>query len=227
MNLKDKVVLITGSSQGIGRETALAFAKEGANVIITYNTSKKKGEEVFEECKKLGKCILLNLNVKDNDSIKNCVEKVVDEFGAIDILVNNSGVLVWKSLIEQSDDEINSQIDTNIKGLIMMTKRVLPFLKGQNEGTIINIASVLSKFGMANSSVYCATKFGVRGFTEALAKELPDGIKAFAINPNLTSTNMTNYEGMPPKKVAEVIVRCVKDEIKVNSGSYVDVEDYA
>jgi len=228
MNLKDKVVLITGSSQGIGKETALLFAKEGAHVVVTYHLNEKKGEQVFKECNKLNKALLFQLDVTDEESIKNCVEKVVDKFGAIDILINNSGVLIWKSLLEQSNKEINLQINTNLTGLIKMTKAVLPYMKGQNEGIIINIASIAGKRASINHEYasYCATKFGVRGFTQALSNELPSGIKIFSVNPTMTATEMSDFKGVPPKKVAEIILKTAKEEIKADQFKDVDVENY-
>ena len=118
MELKNKVVLVTGSSQGIGAETALLFAKEGANVVVTYNSNRKKAENIFKECKKCKDAFLVKLNVDDEKSIKECVEKVVDKFGTIDILVNNAGVLVWKNLMEHSNKDIDFQINTNLVGLM-------------------------------------------------------------------------------------------------------------
>lgn len=222
MDLKDKVVLITGSSIGIGKETALAFAKEGAKVVITYNSNKKKGEEVFKECNKIKESFFTKLDVMSEDSIKKVVESVVDKFGTIDILVNNAGVLTQKSLLEQRNDEIDSQIDTNLKGLIKMTKAVLPFMQGQNEGIIINISSIAGKTGYKDFTTYCATKFGVRGFTQALADEVPSGIKVYNINPGPTATQMMNFHGTPPEKIAELIIKTTKGEIDVNSGGDVD-----
>ena len=226
MQLKNKVVLITGSSQGIGKATALEFAKQGANVAITYNSNKKKAEEVFNECNKIKESFLLHLDVTDEKSIKKCVEDVIDKFGAIDILINNAGVIYWESLMKHGSKEIENQIDTNIKGLIKMTKAVLPFMQGQNEGVIINIASQAGKNAYGNLSVYCATKFAVRGFTQALSQELPKGIKIFSVNPGMTSTQMTNFQGVPAEKVAEVIVKTVTEEIKADSLEDVDVSDY-
>lgn len=223
MELKDKVVLITGSSQGIGKETAILFAKHGANVVVTYNKNKKLGEEVFNECKKLKDAFLVNLNVTSDESIKNCIEKTIDKFGAIDILINNAGVLVEKNFVEQTKNEIDLQIDTNIKGLIKMTKSVLPYMQGQNSGLIINISSAVGKNAYPKLSIYCATKFAVRGFTQALTKELPSGIKVCSVNPSLTATEMTNQRGVNPKRVAEVILKTAAEEIKPDSLGDVDV----
>jgi len=226
MELKNKVVLITGSSQGIGKAAALGFAKEGANVVITYNSNKKKGEEVLKECKKLGECFLIKLDVTDESSMKNCVESVVDKFGAIDILVNNAGVLSNKDFVEQNIKEIESQINTNFIGLIKVTKTVLPYLQGQDNGMIINIASVCGKEVYNGLTTYCATKFAVRGFTQALALELPEKIKVYAVNPGLTSTQMTGFHGIKPEKVGKIIVNTAKEKYKIQSGGDVDVLRY-
>lgn len=223
MELKDKVVLITGSSQGIGKETALAFAKEGANVVITYNSNKQKAEEVFNECKKLNEAFLVHLDVKNDKSIKSCIESVIDKFGTINILVNNAGVLSDNELMKQNVDEIENQINTNLLGLIKMTKAVLPFIREQEESIIINIASAAGKQAYADLSVYCATKFGVRGFTQALAQELPKNVRIYSVNPGMTSTAMTNFSGIPAIKVADLIVKTSEGKLNVSSGEDIDV----
>jgi len=215
MELKDKIVLITGSSQGIGREAALGFAKEGAKVVITYNSNKKKGEDVLKECEKLSDCFLVKLDVTSEDSVKKCVEKIIDKFGAIDVLVNNAGVISWKNFMEQSNKEIDLQIDTNLKGLIKMTKSVLPYFKGQDEGMIINVSSGAGKTGFSGLTTYCGTKFGVRGFTQAMAAELPKNIKIYSVNPGMTSTQMTNFKGVPAHDVGALIVKTAQGKVKV------------
>ena len=242
MDLKDKIVLITGGSQGIGKETALLFAKQGASVVVTYNKNKKLGEDVFKECKKIKDALLVNLDITNDESIKNCVEKTIDKFGAIDILINNAGVLFNKDFVEQNASEIDLQIDTNIKGLIKMTKAVLPYMQGQSNariensanvfeksktvGMIINIASAAGKNVYEGLTTYCATKFAVRGFTQALSKELPSGIKIYSVNPGLTATKMTNYQGVNPRKVAEVILNAAEEKFNVENGGDVDVWKY-
>lgn len=226
MELKEKVVLITGSSEGIGAETAKLFSQEGANVIITYLTNKKKAKEIFEDCNKFNEAMLIQLDVTDEESIKNCVESVIDKFGAIDILINNTGVAVWKKHSEQTTEEIDLQIDVNLKGLIKMTKKVLPYMQAQGEGLIINIGSGAGKTGFSNMTSYCSTKFGVRGFTQALAKELNKGIKTYVVNPGMTSTKMTNYTGVDAKEVAKIILKTGKESLEKNSGDDIDVWKY-
>ena len=227
MEIKDKVVFITGSSVGIGAATAIEFAKEGAKVVVTYNTNKKKAEEVLKKCENFGECLLLHLNVKNFDSIKKCVEEVIDEFGGIDVLVNNAGVISWKDFVEQSSDEIENQVEVNVKGLMWMTKEVLPVMKGQGEGVVVNISSGAGKTAYSGLSVYCGTKFFVRAFTQSLSKELEDsGIEFISVNPGSTKTQMTNFRGVEPEKVAKIIVNSVKGKIKPDSFRDVDVWKY-
>ena len=181
VDLKNKVVLITGSSLGIGKEAAFKFAKEGCKVIITFYKDKKEGEKAAGKCLELGASgvLLAQLNVMDNISIKNCVKKAVQKFNHIDILINNAGVVVWKNLKEQSFKDIEGESRTNLEGLMKMTRECLPYIKE----AIINISSGAGKSAFASLSTYCATKFGVRGFTQALAQELNE-IMVCSVNPS-------------------------------------------
>ena len=224
MDLKNKVVLITGSSIGIGRETAFKFAKEGCRVIVTYYKDKKEGQETADKCLKLGASdvLLLHLNVMDNISIRNCVKKVVQKFREIDILINNAGIVVWKNLEEQSFEDIENEVRTNLEGLIKMTRECLPYIKE----TIINISSGAGKDAFAGLSTYCATKFGIRGFTQAMDNEL-SGIRVFSVNPGSTATRMTNFQGTKPESVADVVLRAAKNEAKPDSRRDVDVWNFA
>lgn len=221
MELENKVILVTGSSSGIGRETAIALAKEGSHVIVTYRHNKEEAQKVFQLCNEIKKSLLVKLDVREDASIKDCYQKIAEEYESIDILINNAGIASWKSLKEQTDEEIKSQIDTNLAGLIKMTKAALPYInKG---GLIINISSGAGKKAHENLTIYCATKFGVRGFTEALALELPKEIKTYSLNPGRTATPMTNFVGNPPSKIADLILKTIYGEIKVNSGEDIDL----
>ena len=218
-----KTVLIAGSSIGIGRETAYLFAKEKDNVIITYYKDKKEAQLTEKKCKSLGASdtLLINLNVMDTNSIKKALETITKKYKKIDILVNNAGVIAWKFLSKQSIEEIENQIRTNLEGLIKTTKIFLPYI---NE-TIINISSGAGKTAYSNLSTYCATKFGVRGFTQSLAIELKK-IRVYSVNPGMTKTRMTDFEGIPPIKVAEIILETAKTGYKKSSGSDIDVWEY-
>ena len=224
--LKNKVVLITGSSSGIGQETAIAFAKKGAVVIVTYLNGKKNGERVFQECKSLSNSALYQLDVRDDSSIKEVVNDIIKRFERIDILVNNAGVMTEKILKDQLLNEIEDQVKVNLLGVIKMTHAVLPFLYKQNKGIIINIASGAGQQGFAELTVYCATKFGVRGFTQSLSKELPNTIRTYSINPSTTATRMTGFTGIDPKNVANVIVNAALEKFVKSSGDDVDVWNY-
>lgn len=223
MLMKNKVVLITGSSNGIGRETAFKFAAEKAKVVLTYYHDKAGGQEADKRCRELGasETLLVRLDLMDNKSILNAVDKVVKTFGKIDVLINNAGVSVWKPLKKQSLADIENQIRTNLEGLIKMTGTCLPYVKDM----IINIASGAGQTGFADMAPYCATKFGVRGFTQALAQEIA-GPKIFAVNPDMTKTRMTDFQGWPPEQVAGVVLNTAKGKYRKTSGSDIDVWDF-
>jgi NADP-dependent 3-hydroxy acid dehydrogenase YdfG len=225
-NLKGKVVLITGSSSGIGKETAIAFAKRGSLVAATYSKGKENGEKVVQECQRYSDAALYNLDVRDDASIRKVVNDSVTRFHKIDILVNNAGVMREDLIHNQSIEDINEQVNVNLLGVIKVTRAVLPFLYQQNKGMILNIASGAGKEGFEELTVYCATKFGVRGFTQSLSKELPDTIRTYCINPSMTATRMTGYTGMDPKKVADVIVNAAEEKFRKKSGDDVDVWNY-
>jgi NAD(P)-dependent dehydrogenase (short-subunit alcohol dehydrogenase family) len=219
-SLKDKIVFITGASLGIGTETAYKFAEEGCKLAITYYRDKEKAVAVSERCKGLGAAdvLLLHLDVTNNESIIGTVRQVVERYREISVLVNNAGVIVWKQLKEQSFEEIESQLRTNLEGLVKITKESLPYVKD----AIINVGSAVGKSGYGDLTPYCATKFGVRGFSQALALELP-GVMVYTVNPTVTATRMNDFHGMPPENVARIIVNTAKGEYGVQSGSDIDV----
>jgi len=222
MDLKKKVVVITGSSSGIGKETSLAFSEKGAYVVITYNKNKKGGEEVFNKCNKKTKCLLINLDNRNLNSIKDAIKKITKKFGKIDILINNSGVLYNKNFFKQSVEEIKEVIDVNLFGNILVTYFFCKNIKPK--GIIINTVSRKGRQVRTGYITYCASKFGLRGFTKALALEVPKGIKVYAINPpSPTATRMTNFNGEDPKKVAKIMVKIAEGKIKKKNGEDIDV----
>ncbi|MEM4240218.1 MAG: SDR family oxidoreductase [Candidatus Woesearchaeota archaeon] len=226
MQLKNKVVLITGSSSGIGKETAILCAKKGAKVVVTYLAGKKDGENVLNECKKHSDAMLVRLDISKESSISKAVRAVLKKFGRIDVLDNNAGVIKWEYFRKQKPKDIEAQVEVNLTGLMKMTLAVLPVLERQDEAVIVNIASGAGKKGHATLVPYCATKFGVRGFTQALAMELPPNIRTYAVNPGTTATAMTGFRGVPADKVANVVVKAIEESLGKNSGDDVDVWDY-
>ncbi len=219
-DLKNKVVFITGSSIGIGRETAYKFAKEECKLVITYFKDRAEGMNVSKKCLELGASdvLVLQLNVMEDESIKETVKKIIEKFGGIDILINNAGIIVWKKFKDQTYEDIENQIRTNFEGLVKMTKECLPYVKG----LIINIASGAGLEGYPDITTYCGTKFAVRGFSQALAQELKE-IKVYVINPGVTATRMNDFHGTKPEKVAEIILNAAKGNYKLKSGEDVNV----
>ena len=223
LDLKNKVVLVTGSSLGIGSETAYKFAKESCKVIVTYYNDKNEGLAVAKKCMNLGAsdALVLQLNVMEDKSIKDAVKKIIGKFKVIDILINNAGIIVWKSFKDQTYEDIENQIRTNFIGLVKMTKACLPYVKY----TIINIASGAGLEGYPDITTYCGTKFAVRGFSQALAQELKN-VKVYVINPGVTATRMNDFKGLPPEKVADIILNSAKGAYELKSGSDVNIWEY-
>ncbi len=215
--------MITGASIGIGREDAYGFASEGCSLAITYNTHKQEAEETAEKCRELGapQCIAVHLNIMDDKSIIRALREVTFAFNQVSILVNNAGTVVWKHLGEQSPRDIEIQVRTNLEGLIKLTMLSLPYIKEM----IINVSSGAGLAGYEYLTTYCATKWGVRGFTKALAQEFP-GRKVFVVNPEITATQMNDFHGMPPERVAEVIVNLAKGMYSVQSGDDINIRGY-
>jgi NAD(P)-dependent dehydrogenase (short-subunit alcohol dehydrogenase family) len=219
-DMKGQVVFITGASSGIGRETAYRFAQEGTRLALTYNKGEKRGLEAEKRCRRLGAedTLLVHLNVMDNRSIGDAVKRVRRKYGGVDYLINNAGMGIFLPFAEQSVQDIERQIGTNLEGLIKVSRAFLPFIR---KG-IVNIASAAGKTAYAEMSVYCGTKFGVRGFTQALAQEHPS-LKICCVNPDMTATRLSGYQGQPPSEVADVIFRAVSGKIKVAGGGDVDL----
>lgn len=216
MDLKNKTIFISGSSKGIGEAIAYSFAKEKAQIIITYHSDDKGAHKVEEKCKELGspKTFITSLNVRDNQSIKEVVELVEEKFGHIDYLINNAGVISWEKFEHESFDEIENQLRTNLEGVIKLTSAFLPQIK---EG-VINIASRAGHHPFVGRSVYTASKFGVVGFTKSLELDYPD-LKIFTVSPSAVKTQMWDFNsGGDPEVIAEYIIKVLKGEVKLKDG---------
>ena len=174
MNKKDtkKTILITGSSSGFGRLTARLFQKRGWNVIATMRSPEKETELV-----KLDNVMVTKLDVTDSKTIKSAVQQGIENFGSIDALLNNAGYGAFGYLEEASEEEVRSQMETNFFGVVQVIQEVLPHMRAQRSGVIINITSIAGLAGMPMLSLYCASKFAVEGLSESLNHEL----KAFNI----------------------------------------------
>ena len=188
-----KVVIVTGSSSGIGLESALLLARNG---YITYATmrSPEKDTSIKTAVQKEGLPIrVVQLDVTDDNSVKNAVDHIISEAGRIDVLVNNAGYSLGGALEDLSMEEIKSQYETNLFGLIRVTQAVLPTMRKQSSGRIVNLSSGAGIFGYPGFSAYVSTKFAVEGLSESIAYELePFGIKVILIEPGFIRTNFIN-----------------------------------
>jgi len=191
--LDGKLVLVTGASRGIGKAIALTLGRDGATVIGTATTESgaENISKVFVDKKISGKGI--KLNVTDNEQIASLVKTVNEEFGPIDILINNAGITRDNILLRMKDDEWEDIIDTNLSSVYKMSKSVLRGMIKNRSGRIISITSVVGAMGNAGQSNYAAAKAGMIGFTKSLAREVGvRGITVNAIAPGFIETDMTD-----------------------------------
>lgn len=221
-SLKDKIVLVTGSSLGIGAALVKEFAKHGANIVVTYNHNKAKADKVSEECLKLGakNTLVLKLDVTKTSEIQEAVTQIISQFGQIDILVNNAGVLYESKLTDMSFAEIEEQLRVNLEGLIKTTKIALPYTKE----AIVNIASQVGSKPYPELATYVASKWAVRGFSKSLALETDTPV--YIINPDGTNTQMNDFTGTSVERVAEIVIDVLTGKIPTKSGDDINVADY-
>ena len=195
MNLTGKVTLVTGASRGIGRQIALTLAGYGATVIVNYNGSAAKAEEVVNEITANGGMAeSMQCSVSDFEKSKEMIDGIVKKYGRLDILVNNAGITKDNLIMKMSEDDFDAVIATNLKGAFNCIKHVSRQMLKQRGGRIINISSVWGVCGASCEAAYSATKGGVNGLTMALAKELaPSGIQVNAIACGAIDTEMNGF----------------------------------
>lgn len=194
--LQGKVALVTGASKGIGAAIAKELASQGAAVAVNYSGSKEAAERVVQEIKKAGgKAFAVQANVSDPEAIGPLVDKVVNEFGPINILVNNAGIYEFSPLESITPDHFHKQFNLNVLGLLLVTQAAVKQFSPAG-GSIINISSVVVD-GAPNASVYSATKGAVDTISAALAQELgPRKIRVNSLNPGLIETEGAHAAGV-------------------------------
>ena len=192
--LEGKIALVTGASRGIGRQIALTLGREGACVIVNYNGSAAKAEEVVKEIEAAGgRAEAVQCNVSDYESCKKMLGDIVSEYGRLDILVNNAGITRDNLLMKMSEEDFDAVINTNLKGVFNCIKHISRQMLKQKAGRIINISSVSGVLGNAGQANYCAAKAGVIGITKSAARELASrGITVNAVAPGFIATEMTD-----------------------------------
>jgi NAD(P)-dependent dehydrogenase (short-subunit alcohol dehydrogenase family) len=190
---REKIAVVTGSSSGIGYETSLMLARNGFLTYATMRNVNKSGNIKSVAAKENLPIRITQLDVTDSVSINNAVKAVISETGRIDVLANIAGYSLNGAFEDLSMDELNEQYETNVFGLIRTTQAVLPTMRKQKSGIIVNISSIAGKFGGPGASAYVSTKFAVEGLSESIAYELePFGIKVIIIEPGFIRTNFVN-----------------------------------
>ena len=192
MKLKDKVALITGASRGIGRATALLFAKEGAKVAVNYNRSEKEAVEVVASIKDGGsEAITVKCDVSDESQIKKMVDEVIEKFGRIDILVNNAGIVFDVPFFEKTNEQWQKTLQTNLIGTFLCMKYVGPHMVKQKYGKIVNVASTNGIDAYDSSSAdYDASKAGVIVLTKASAEIFAPFVSVNCVAPGWVDTDI-------------------------------------
>jgi NAD(P)-dependent dehydrogenase (short-subunit alcohol dehydrogenase family) len=190
---KDRIAIVTGSSSGIGYEISLTLARNG---LLTYATMRNlnKAENIKSVATKENLPVRVKqLDVTDDTSVKNAIQAISSETGRIDVLVNNAGYGLNGALEDLAMDEIKTQYETNVFGLIRTTQAVLPIMRKQKTGIIVNISSGAGRFGFPGGSAYVSTKFAVEGLSESMSYELePFGIRVVIVEPGVIRTNFGN-----------------------------------
>ncbi len=211
-DLKNVVILVTGAGRGIGKAIAEALRKEGASLAL-FSLDEEELHLAFPE--KDEKILLITGNVTSEKDTLYAISKTLDRFGKIDVLINNAGINIEKPLDETSLAEFHSIFDTNVQGVFLMTRGVLPHMKKKKEGFIINIGSKIShNTNVAPSKVlYAATKYAVEGFSFALGKELkPFGIRVTCLMPGTVNTflSLAHNKFLSPHELAALVVMLIR-----------------
>ena len=203
----DKVAMITGATRGIGKQIALTLANEGYNIVLNYRTENDELKQLKNEIEsKKVKCLTVQGDVTNFEDCKQMIESAIEEFGKVDVLVNNAGITKDMLLARMKEEDFKQVIDVNLVGTFNMTKNVISYMMKARNGKIINISSVVGIAGNAGQTNYSASKAGIIGFTKSLAKEIASrNILVNAVAPGFIETNMT-----------DVLKQEVKDEIAKN-----------
>lgn len=225
MNLKDKVVIVTGGKRGIGKAISIQLTEQGANLAICAKNQEgleKLQEELLSINKEI-KVLCKAVNVCIPEEVNTFIKEVKQTFGHIDILINNAAIIIPGLLHEIDISDWDNLINTNLKGPFLCMKYVIPDMKERHSGHIINIGSIATKNGFPNFSLYCSSKFGLRGMTIAVREEVrADNIHVSLINPGFVDTEMWdqipgehyNQLMITPKEIANTVIYILKNSDK-------------
>jgi len=213
----EKVAVITGTSSGIGFETALALAREGYHTYATMRDITKSDKIKEIEKKESLKIDVLELDVDNEDSAKTAIQQILDQKQRIDVLVNNAGWGLWGCVEDVSVDEFRAQFETNFFSIIRLIQEVTPTMRKQGSGTIVNVSSVAGRIGFPASPAYISSKFALEGLSESLRLEMaPFGVNVVIIEPGVIKTNFLNPMKMAKRSESDTVYRDIT--VKVTSG---------
>ena len=203
--LKDKTAIITGAGRGIGRAISLAFAEQGANLLLNFHNSHDEAQEVLDRVHELGgKALIHQADVRNRDQVAGMFKTARSEFGQLDVLVNNAGILRDNLMLMTPEEDYDDIMDVNLKGTFNCIQYGAKQMMRKQRGKIINLASVVGRFGNAGQVVYAGSKAGVIGLTTSAAKELGAfGITVNAIAPGLIDTDM--IQALPEETKQQLI----------------------
>ena len=221
MQLKDKVVLITGAGGGIGRETAISLAKEGAKLVLFGGTKREKLDKTAELIKPFGEVLAIyDGDLTCDDVLQDLFSKFEKQIGKLDILINNAGLAQSEKFENVSTNALDRIMNINFRAPYLLTQKLLPYLKKSSSASVINIASVVSHAGYPLQSAYVASKHALLGFTKSLAAEVyNDGVRVHAISPGGVYTDMVKVsrpdltaDGMiMPQEIADIVLFLLKN----------------
>lgn len=208
MQDKQKIAIVTGASRGIGREVAKELAESGITVIANYNKSEEEAKKLQQELEEQNfKLEIFKADVSKREDVKKLVEYTIEKYGKIDILINNAGISEYKLFTDETDEDWDKLINTNLYSAFAMSQEVIPNMVHNKKGCIINISSIWGIVGGSLEVLYSISKAGLDGMTKALAKELgPSNIRVNSIAPGMINTKMNS-------KFTEKEIEEIKEEI--------------
>lgn len=225
-----KVAIVTGASQGIGRETALQLSSIGTSVALA-SRNKEALTKVETEIRNRGSAaICIPTDVSNAVQVDKMIKQTTQQLGPVDLLINNAGVVIRRPITETEETMWDHIVNTNLKGTFLCTKAVLPTMMHRKFGRIVNVSSISGTTGTSQLSAYCASKWGIIGFTKATAEETRCyGVHVFAVCPGSVNTKMLS-QGLPgakpdmePKSIADVIVYLATEAPTAMTGASIDV----
>jgi len=241
ISLEGKIALVTGGARGIGREIALLLASQGADIALC-DVNLEQAEETAKEIRSSGRgCLAFKVDVTDLKSVQEMVDKILDKFKKLDILINNAGITKDNLILRMSEEDWDKVIAVNLKGTFVCTKIASKVMLKQRSGRIINLASIIGMMGNAGQANYAASKAGIIALTKSVAKELaPRGVTVNAIAPGFIKTEMTAklpddiqkkmLSGIPlgrfgePKDVADLVLFLSSESSSYITGQVVQID---